>query len=165
MLQLLLRERVAVVSFVDGVSTPMLSTFADEAHRVGTEALLNAFQHAKASRIQVEPAYGRREFRLVIRDSGIGIARDVLQQGFAPGRWGLRGMRERPERVGTQRAIWSANGAGTEIEMRAPARSAYSTSSVGAWDGFLARLPSRLTDGVAIRESCPRFEVSDAPAR
>jgi len=66
-----------------------------------------------------------------------------LQQGFAPGRWGLRGMRERPERVGAQLAIWSANGAGTEIEMRALARSAYSTSSVGAWDGFLARLPFR----------------------
>ena len=57
-------------------------------------------------------------------DDGRGIDATVLETGRA-GHWGLQGMRERAERIEATLCIRSRQGAGTEVEIRMPAASAY----------------------------------------
>jgi signal transduction histidine kinase len=88
----------------------------DEIYRIGREALVNAFRHSRASRIEVELEYGARRFRLIVRDNGCGIDPHILHAG-RDGHWGLPGMRERAEKVGARLRVWSRTSAGTEIEL------------------------------------------------
>jgi signal transduction histidine kinase len=84
------------------------------------QALRNAFQHAKARRIEVEFRYGAREFRLRVRDNGKGIDPKLLEAGRV-GHYGMTGMRERARLAGCRLIFWSELDSGTAIEaFRAP---------------------------------------------
>jgi signal transduction histidine kinase/ligand-binding sensor domain-containing protein len=96
----------------------------NEACRIGREALINAFQHANASKIEVELTYDSARLCLRVRDDGVGIDSEVLSGG-RHGHWGLSGMRERAHKIGAQLHIWSKPNAGTEIELTIPAKLAY----------------------------------------
>jgi signal transduction histidine kinase/ligand-binding sensor domain-containing protein len=96
----------------------------DEIFCIGREAMVNAFRHAKGSRIEVEIDYASWELRLRIRDDGQGINPEILRAG-RPGHIGLAAMRERADKVGGQLNINSGPGAGTEIELIVPASRAY----------------------------------------
>jgi signal transduction histidine kinase len=100
------------------------ATVGNEVYRIGQEALINAFQHSKSSKIEVEITYDYSHVRLRVRDDGIGINHDVLLRG-RNGHWGLPGMRERTQKIGGQLKIWSQESAGTEIELTVPAAIAY----------------------------------------
>jgi signal transduction histidine kinase/streptogramin lyase len=118
---------------VAGDPQPLDPAAFDEAYRIGRESLINAFSHSKASSIEVEIAYDRANFRLRVRDNGIGIDQDVLNGG-RPGHWGLSGIRERAKTIGAKLNIWSSSGAGTEIDLTIPAKVAYSQSpAIGSW--------------------------------
>jgi nitrate/nitrite-specific signal transduction histidine kinase len=65
---------------------------------------------------------------LRIRDDGKGIDSRVLKDGKRAGHWGLPGIRERAKRIGAQLNLWSEVGAGTEVEISAPASLAYAQS-------------------------------------
>jgi signal transduction histidine kinase/ligand-binding sensor domain-containing protein len=97
----------------------------DEVHRLGREAIANAFRHSLAKNIEAELHYERRQFRMSIRDDGIGIAAEIMNPGFRAGHWGLPGMRERAKKLGGHLDIWSRPGAGTELALRVPAAAAY----------------------------------------
>ncbi len=97
----------------------------DEAYWIGREALINAFRHSNATVIEVEVRYEWRTLRLHVRDNGCGIATGVLESGGRGGHWGLPGMHERARKIKAQLRIWSAAGAGTEVELRVPATLAY----------------------------------------
>ncbi len=97
----------------------------DELYRIGREAMFNACRHAGAGRICAQVDYGRRELRLRVFDDGVGIDGETLERGGRPGHWGLNGMRERASRIGARLRIWSRAGAGTEVELRIDAGSAY----------------------------------------
>jgi signal transduction histidine kinase/ligand-binding sensor domain-containing protein len=112
---------------VEGARQPLAPLIQDEVYRIAREILRNAFQHAHASRIEVEIAYDSQFFRLRIRDNGKGIDRKVLEAGARQGHWGLPGIRERAKRMGAQLKLWSEPGAGTEAELTVPARIAYAT--------------------------------------
>jgi signal transduction histidine kinase len=111
-----------------GTQQPLDPTVGYEACRIGREALTNAFQHSKSSKIEVEITYDHRHVGLRIRDDGVGISHDVLHRGRV-GHWGLAGMRERTQKIGGQLKIWSQVGAGTEVELTIPASIAYPLSS------------------------------------
>jgi signal transduction histidine kinase/ligand-binding sensor domain-containing protein len=96
-----------------------------EALAIVTEALANACLHARASAISVELHYGRREFRCILSDDGIGIAAPVLQDGGRENHWGIRGMHERAARIGGRLAVRSGEGAGTTWRLDMPAALAY----------------------------------------
>jgi glucose-6-phosphate-specific signal transduction histidine kinase len=49
----------------------------------------------------MELEYTDSQLRVVVRDDGLGIDPQVLQSG-REGHWGLRGMRERAEKIGAQ---------------------------------------------------------------
>jgi signal transduction histidine kinase len=70
------------------------STAQDEPCRIASEALTNAFQHASASRIEVELTYDSSALHIRMRDDGVGINKAVLSNG-QPAHWGLAGTRER----------------------------------------------------------------------
>jgi signal transduction histidine kinase len=96
----------------------------DEAHRIAREALINAFQHSRAQKIEVDLTYTDVGVSLHIRDDGAGIDPQILRTGKA-GHWGLSGMRERAQKIGGQLKIWSNPVAGTEVELTIPAKVAY----------------------------------------
>ncbi len=112
---------------VNGEPLPLHPVVFDEVHRLAREALSNAFRHSHAKSIEAELHFERDQFRICIRDNGVGIATDVLSHGFRAGHWGLPGMRERAAKLGGHVDIWSRPGAGTEIELRVPATAAYVT--------------------------------------
>jgi len=102
----------------------------DEVYRIGREALINAFRHSEASRIEVGVERAPRRLRVLVRDDGRGIDAEVLRAG-RDGHWGLSGMRERSERIGGRLRIWSRPGAGTEVELSVPGHVAFPSAPSG----------------------------------
>ncbi len=107
-----------------GTSRPLRQAIHDEVYRVGHEALINAFRHAQASKIELEMQYTAKFFKVLVRDDGVGIDESVIKQG-KEGHWGLSGMRERSQEIGGKLKVWSRAGAGTEVELTIPAQIAY----------------------------------------
>jgi signal transduction histidine kinase len=104
----------------------------EEASKIGSEALLNAFRHGGARTVEAEITYNRKELRVRIRDDGRGIEHSVLHAGGRAGHWGLAGMRERARKIRGRLDIWSQPGSGTEVELRVPAAVAYADERAGA---------------------------------
>jgi signal transduction histidine kinase/ligand-binding sensor domain-containing protein len=114
---------------VEGRPRELNAVARDEAYRIVREAVCNAYQHAKARLIETEVNFGSADLTIRVRDDGIGMDPNVLARGLRPSHWGLPGMRERSKSFGGQLQIWSEENAGTEIELRIPARVAYAYST------------------------------------
>ncbi len=115
---------------VDSVTRPVRPLIRDEVYRIGREALLNAFMHAHANRIEVEVEYASRHLRVLVRDDGRGIDPQVLHSGLE-GHWGLVGIRERSKRIGANLRVRSRIGAGTEVDLTVPGLIAFEKGSNG----------------------------------
>ena len=102
---------------VEGPRQNLNPILQHEVFRIAGEALRNAFHHSRARRIEVHIRYDSRQLRVRVQDDGIGIDTGALRPGGRPEHWGLRGMRERAQGIGGQLEIWSASGAGTEVEL------------------------------------------------
>jgi signal transduction histidine kinase len=124
----------------EGERRPLSAASKEEICRVALEILRNAFRHSNAPRIEAEIRHDNRMLRLRIRDNGRGIDPKVLKEGGRPGHWGLRGIRERAARIGSQVDFWSESGAGTEVQLTVPAAIAYEASR----EGIVARLLRRI---------------------
>ena len=111
-----------------------------ESLAIVTEALANACAHARASSIAVELLYGRREFRCILSDDGIGIPAAVFQDGGRENHWGLRGMVERAARINARLVVRSSEGGGTAWQLDVPATLAYSRP-----DDRATRVPANKT--------------------
>jgi signal transduction histidine kinase len=109
----------------DGESRNLNPLVRDEAYRIAGEALLNAIKHSHARHIAVTIHYEPRQLRLTIRDNGPGTDAETIARQEAAGHFGLPGMRERAAIVNGQLDVRSEPGAGTEIELRVPGRTAY----------------------------------------
>jgi signal transduction histidine kinase len=112
----------------------------DEIFRIAFEAIRNAAEHSKASRLEVEVRYAR-ELSLRVTDNGVGIDPSISDDGKA-GHFGLQGMRERAARIRGKLAIRSSANVGTEVALIIPGSVVYRTSS----PGFLKRIRERLRD-------------------
>lgn len=104
----------------------------EEIYGVGREALLNAYRHADASRIDVALEYDAEEFRLSVRDDGKGFDATMATAFESSAHFGLRGMRERARRVNGRLVVETANGEGAAVKLIVPARHAYVSAS-GRW--------------------------------
>jgi signal transduction histidine kinase len=109
---------------VDGGQRPLHPVLRDEVYRIGREALINAFRHAKATKIEVELKYSSKNLRILVRDNGCGIDPRILRSG-RDGHWGLLGMRERADRIGARLHVFSSPSAGTELELLVPSHVAF----------------------------------------
>lgn len=110
---------------VEGKQRDLSLVFQDEIYRISREAIRNAFTHAVASHIEVEIRYDQNQLRLRFRDDGRGIDPEVLEAGGRSGHFGIPGMRERAQQIGSRLDFWSEKGAGTEVQLAVPAAMAY----------------------------------------
>ena len=118
---------------VEGETRDLHPIVRDEIYKIAAEALRNAFRHAHAARVEVEIRYDDEQFRLRVRDDGTGIDPKVLANQGLEGHYGLRGMPERAALIGGKLAVWSEVGAGTEVELRVPARKAFARAPRRSW--------------------------------
>jgi signal transduction histidine kinase/ligand-binding sensor domain-containing protein len=109
----------------EGERRTLSPTVSNDICRTALELMRNAYQHAHARRIEAEIRYDDSMFRLRIRDDGQGIEPKVLKEGGRLGHWGLRGIRERADRIGARLEVWSEPGNGTEVQLLVPAAIAY----------------------------------------
>ena len=144
---------------VEGQPRDLHPILRDEIYKIAAEALRNAFRHAQAGRVEVEIRYDSDDFRLRVRDDGKGIDQAVLAAQGIEGHYGLRGMPERAAVIGGKLAVWSEVGAGTEVELRLPARIVYATSARRSW---LSRLLARKTPANVTRR---RVMTGSSPIR
>ena len=126
----LLAEGVAFRVIVDGERKRLHPVLRDEVYRIGREALLNAFRHARAKSIEIELRYSASHLRLFVRDDGCGMDPQIINSG-QDGHWGLLGMRERADRIGARFHVFSNVKAGTEIELSIPGNIAFVDQSPG----------------------------------
>jgi len=127
----------------EGERRTLSPTARSEVSRIALEILRNVYRHAHASRIEVEIRYDALVFRLRIRDNGTGIDPKVLKEGGIGGHWGLRGIRERAQRLSARLDFWSEIGAGTEVQLTVPADVAYETLRYGVASRVLRKVRTR----------------------
>ena len=109
---------------VAGRQQPLRPPIRQEIYRIGREALVNAFCHSGARRIDFELEYTDSNLNMRVRDNGCGIDPQVLEAG-RDGHWGLTGMRERAMSIGGQLKISSSTTAGTEVQLCVPSSLAF----------------------------------------
>lgn len=134
-------SRIAYRVMADTETRRLHPAIRDEVYRIGREALVNAFLHARASTVEVEVKYASTYLRVLVRDDGCGIDPQVLYSG-REGHWGLPGMRERSQCIGGSLRLRSRMGAGTEVELTVPAAIAFeghSARSLSHWLPWLSR--------------------------
>ncbi|HKV36366.1 MAG TPA: two-component regulator propeller domain-containing protein [Pyrinomonadaceae bacterium] len=116
----------AEISFsVNGHSKEMHPVVRDEIYRIGYEAIRNACAHSGADRLEVTLDY-LHDLTLRISDNGKGIDSEIVEQG-KEGHFGLRGMKERAQRIGGKFNLTSSPDAGTTITLEVPGRIAFRT--------------------------------------
>lgn len=112
-------DRCMAVRFsVAGGPRDMHPIARDEIYRIGYEAIRNACEHSSASHLEVSLSYAQ-DLTLRVRDDGIGIEPAVVSEG-KEGHFGLRGMRERAERIGSKLTLVSSPNGGTEVTLVVP---------------------------------------------
>jgi signal transduction histidine kinase/ligand-binding sensor domain-containing protein len=115
------RASNAEISFsVNGDFREMHPIVRDEIYRIGYEAIRNACAHSGADRIEVTLEYGH-DLTLRVSDNGAGMDYEVVEKG-KEGHFGLRGMKERAERIGSKFILVSSPDSGTAITLVVPGR-------------------------------------------
>jgi signal transduction histidine kinase/ligand-binding sensor domain-containing protein len=100
---------------------------------IAREAILNAYQHAAASRIRVRLKYRKRFLEMKIEDDGRGIDAETLRTSAARSHFGLMGMRERARQLGGRFHLQSSPGGGSRITVTIPAKMAYRDAFRWPW--------------------------------
>jgi len=118
---------------VEGEARNLHPILRDEIYKIAAEALRNAFRHSRARQIEAEIRYDTEQFRLRVRDDGRGVDPAILSSQGSEGHFGLPGMRERATLIGGKLVVWSEVDAGTEVELRVPASTAYVTAQRHSW--------------------------------
>jgi signal transduction histidine kinase len=86
---------------------------------IAREAMNNAINHGKPSRIFLELAFSADSTRLLIEDDGIGYDTNLPQK---EGHLGLTGIRERVRMIGGSLTVESSSGSGTKVEIVVPSK-------------------------------------------
>ncbi len=138
-----LQEQLDFRVIVEGKPNALHSVIREEVYRIAREAVINAFRHSEAGRIEVEIKYAVRSLRVLVRDNGCGVDPEVLRTG-REGHWGLSNMRERAEKIGAKFAVLSRAGAGTEVELSVPGEVVFETTSGGWWKRLTRWFPGKI---------------------
>lgn len=115
----ILRSPMTFALTVKGTAREMHPIVRDEVYRIAYEAMRNACSHSRGTELNVELSYAR-DLTVVVRDNGIGFDEERVAKG-KEGHFGVRGMRERAERVGAKLHFDSTR-SGTLVELIVPAK-------------------------------------------
>jgi signal transduction histidine kinase len=126
-------SRIGFRLLVEGRSRELNPAVREDAYRIGREALLNAFRHSEASRVEVDIEYATTRLRIAVRDDGKGILDGLFHSERRRYR-GLTAIRELAEAMGAKLRLMSRAAAGTEVELSIPGRIAFASQrNVGRW--------------------------------
>lgn len=133
-----LPESIDFLVATEGESRVLRPLIRDETYLIAREAVINAFRHARATRIEIEVDYASRKLSILVRDNGCGIDPQTLKTG-REGHWGLTGMRERAEKIGATLEVSSRVDIGTEVELSVPGPMAFQDASPSRFWSWLPR--------------------------
>ena len=88
------------------------------------EGIINAIRHSRATELNLSLAQNQDACCVELRDNGVGFDKSSVA---GSGGFGLKGMRERIEKVGGHLAIETAPGKGTCISIEVPLRARTNT--------------------------------------
>jgi signal transduction histidine kinase len=88
------------------------------------EGIINAIRHSRATELNLSLAQNQGACCVDLRDNGVGFDKSSVA---GSGGFGLKGMRERIEKVGGHLAIETAPGKGTCISIEVPLRARTNT--------------------------------------
>jgi len=88
------------------------------------EGIINAIRHSRATELNLSLTQNQTTCCVDLRDNGVGFDKSSVVSG---GGFGLKGMRERIEKVGGHLAIETAPGKGTCITIEVPLRAQTNT--------------------------------------
>jgi signal transduction histidine kinase len=94
------------------------------------EAIINAFRHARASRILVRISYQQVGLQVEIEDDGVGMTHCLQQHPEIGGHFGLTGMRERTLEMGGLLEFSGRATRGTRVTLRLPAAAIYARARI-----------------------------------
>jgi signal transduction histidine kinase len=102
------------------VGTPRPLDASHEHHllRIGLEALTNAIKHSGATKVDVELHFEPETVRLVVSDNGAGFTETRNDESV--GRFGLRGIRERVDKLGGALRLENNVDGGAIVAVTAP---------------------------------------------
>lgn len=109
---------IAVNFSVMGDKRDMHPIARDEIYRIGYESIRNACKHSSATELEIILTYAQ-DLTLCVSDNGIGMEPAVLTKG-REGHFGLRGMRERADRIGSKFTLNSSPNCGTLMTLVVP---------------------------------------------
>ena len=119
-----LHQRTEYQVTSDGTPQPMHPAIRDEIYHIAREAIVNAFRHSQATKIEVRLKFTWQRVHLMVCDNGVGIREMILNQG-KEGHWGLQGMRERAHVIGAKLNFMTREMSGTVVELIVPGRVAF----------------------------------------
>jgi len=115
-----IQSRADISFSVTGDAREMHPIVRDEVYRIGYEAIRNSCAHSGGDRLNVTLEYAH-DLTLHISDNGAGIDPEIAETG-KEGHFGLPGMRERAERIGSKFTLVSSPDSGTAITLIVPGR-------------------------------------------
>jgi signal transduction histidine kinase/ligand-binding sensor domain-containing protein len=134
---------------VEGVLRDLHPVVRTELRRIGNEAIINAFQHSRATMIEIVISYHAAALLMGVRDDGVGIPAEIAEGFGRQGHFGLVGMRERANQIRADFKLNTRAGSGTEVHVRVAARIAY---NVGRVAPLIMRVRRSLWNRSPVRE-------------
>jgi signal transduction histidine kinase len=121
-----MRNSMTFALTVKGMVREVHPIVRDEVYRIAYEAMRNGGAHSQGTKLSVDLTYAR-DLAVVVRDNGIGF--DYESAEGKDGHFGVRGMRERAERIGAW-LHFDSTSSGTRIELIVPGKLTFRDSPV-----------------------------------
>jgi signal transduction histidine kinase len=121
---------VAFQVTITGEEAQLVSGGFEHVVSIVKEAIVNAFRHAQASRIDVTIDYGKVGLRIVVADDGCGFFFAYQEPSANPQHFGLLGMKERAMELAGQLSFAPNEGRGTQVRLQVPAQTVYARSAI-----------------------------------
>ena len=122
-------SKIAFSLSMNGTPWRLKPKVRSEVLAIVREGMRNAFEHSRANQIRVILSYAKRGLRISIRDNGIGLCKQQVEDRQKEGHWGIAGMRERSDQVGARLTITSQLSVGTMVSFFMPRRSIFMMGS------------------------------------
>ena len=120
---------VPVRCHVSGAPFALDQSVVHEVLMAAREALYNSVRHAQPKNVELSASFEENTCRVKVRDDGSGFDPTTLSR-LPENHYGLIGIKERVERIGGSFSLNSEIGAGTELCIEVPRRSAASAAEV-----------------------------------